>query len=328
MTTKDQLINFLSESRGNFISGGMLAKKLGITRAAVSKHVKRLTEAGFRITSVTGKGYCFHGESDSLLPSVILSGLKTSVFGKGEIRHYDEILSTNTSAMEMAVTGSAEGALVIAEHQSAGKGRKGRFWHSDRGKSISLSMILRPFMVPEEAQLITLLTGITVAETLKKTVGINAVIKWPNDVYVNGRKITGILTEIGMETDQVDYMVVGAGINVYQNLSDFPAELREKATSVILESETHRDEAGLRPMIVRDFLKRFEKAYIEAKRNGFGGVLKAWEAMDWLKNKPVSVDMIRKSFTGRAVGIDETGALLVDAGSEIRRVFSGDVQPL
>ena len=213
MTTKDQLLLYLKEKRENWVSGELLSDELGVSRAAVWKHVRKLREEGYVIKSSPRKGYCFSKTSDLLLPNEIRDGLDTRTFGKRNIDYFMEIDSTNMRAKDLAAEGAPEGTVVIAEKQTKGRGRKGRSWHSPLGHGIYTSLILKPAMSPSGAPRITLMTAVAIAEALLSLVHLEVRIKWPNDIIVNGKKLAGILTEISTEMDAVNYIVVGVGIN-------------------------------------------------------------------------------------------------------------------
>ncbi len=322
MSTKEKLIAALKESRGNWISGELLSERLAVSRAAVSKQVKRLKDEGYAIESAPRKGYLFTEESDLLLPEEIRQGLESKVFGRNEIAYHGELDSTNTLAKELATKGAPEGTVVIAEGQSRGRGRKRRSWFSHEGGGIFVSMILRPDVPLTDAPKFTLLTAVALAETLIAHAGVDVVIKWPNDILCKGRKLAGILTEMSMEMDAVDHMVVGLGINVNIEEDVFPGELSEIATSLYMETGTKLSRVEL----LRRFLERFEKFYFLMEEEGFDPVIRRWRELTDVLGREVTVDLINKRITGKVVDIDENGILIVeDDRGEGHRIFSGDI---
>lgn len=236
MTTREKLLEILKKKDGRWVSGEELSGILGVSRAAVSKHVSGLKNTGYRIESAPGRGYLLGEMPDLLLPGEIRHDLSTSVFGKRVFEYYEVTDSTNLRARQLADGGADEGSVVVAEEQTAGKGRKGRSWFSAGQEGICLSAILRPPMSPAEASRITLTTAVAVAETLLSLTDLDVRIKWPNDILIHGKKIAGILTELSMEMDAVDYVVVGLGLNVNTPADHFADEVRPIATSLLIET--------------------------------------------------------------------------------------------
>ena len=322
MTTREKLLALLRENPDSFVSGASLTETLGVSRAAVSKHVAALKQSGYAIFASSGKGYMFRDTPDLLLPDEIRHGLLTSVFGKKTIDYHSLIGSTNDRAKELAAEGAPEGVLVVAEHQASGRGRKGRTWFSAPGDGICLSMILRPSMNPSEASRITLMTAVALAETVADLTGLPVRIKWPNDILVRGRKLSGILTEMSMEMDRVDYVVVGVGINVNSPSDHFPPEVRDIASSLSIETGGPLSRVEL----VRRFLERFESCYGLITRKGFPAIMKRWKDLSDIIGRDVAVDLIGTRIRGRVEDVDDDGVLVLrDPAGDLHRVISGDV---
>lgn len=322
MSTREKLLVLLREHTGDFVSGAALTEILGVSRAAVSKHVAALKQQGYAITASSGKGYMFRDTPDLLLPDEIRHGLATRVFGQGIIDYHEMIGSTNDRAKELAAQGSAEGSLVVSEDQNRGRGRKGRTWFSTASHGICISMILRPSMNPSEASRITLMTAVALAETFRDITGLEVTIKWPNDILIRGRKLSGILTEMSMEMDRVDYVVVGVGVNVNNPADHFPAEVRDIATSLAVET----GHAVSRVDLLRQFLARFESCYALVEGQGFSQIMKRWKALSDIIGRTVAVDLIGSRIQGRVEDVDETGVLVLrDGDGQVHRVISGDV---
>jgi BirA family biotin operon repressor/biotin-[acetyl-CoA-carboxylase] ligase len=321
MGTKHELLAYLKEHQGDWISGEALSKRLGVSRAAVWKQVSKLRDAGYVIRSSPKRGYIFSRAPEMLLPAEIRDGIDTEVFGRKEIAYFSELDSTNRKAKELAVEGAPEGTLVVAEQQTKGRGRLRRNWHSPFQEGIYASLILRPKLPPAEAPKITLATGVSVAETLLAITPVKPAIKWPNDILVNGRKICGILTETSTEMDAIDFVVVGVGINV--NNRKFPDDLREIATSVYLETGRTFD----RVTLMQEFLRQFERSYSLFLRSGFESIGKRWRELAMLLGKEVTVRMIDRTCRGRVMELDRDGALLIKSeNGELERIYSGDIQ--
>lgn len=320
-TTRDKLLLYLKENRGNWVSGEWLGRRLAVSRTAINKHIRHLQKIGYPIDTSTKKGYSLGAPSDLLLPDEIREGLATRVFGAEDIVHLTETDSTNLRAKELAAGGATEGTIVVAERQTGGRGRKGRSWFSPEG-SIYMSFILRPRMPPSEAPGITLMTGAAAAEALLLLTQLDARIKWPNDILVGGRKIAGILTEISSDMDRIDYVVVGIGINVNipkENLGD---DIKETATSVLIETGGPL----ARPRLIRAFLEQFEIYYGIIQDQGFEPIRKRWKELSDIAGRRTMVEMIGKTLTGQVVDIDTDGVLLLtdDLGKH-HRIVSGDI---
>jgi len=338
------------ETAGDFVSGADLAARLGISRAAVWKHVAALKHGGYQIEGARARGYRLVAPPSALSESAIRSRGTGSRIGR-RIVVLDVTRSTNSDAMALGREGEAEGTVVIAEEQTAGRGRLGRSWESSRGINLYLSILLRPAIAPWRAPQLSLVAGIAAAETVREE-GIDAGIKWPNDVVTVGarattsdaagdatgdatlpgeiaspgdgsvRKLAGILTEIEAEADRVAFVVVGIGVNVNATAAHFSPELDGKATSVLIERGRTADRAALAARL----LARFEEVYDAWTHGGFAAVAPRWRALSILDGRRVTVSAPGETFEGLCAGIDDDGALLVDCGqAPLRRLLAGDV---
>lgn len=320
MTTRDNILKCFKEAKRGWVSGESLSNVLSVSRSAVWKHIRRLREEGYLIQSSPRKGYMLEKASDMLLPEEIREGLTTRVLGKKEIHHLRETVSTNITAKQLAAGGAPEGTLVVSETQTGGKGRLGRNWFSPFGEGIYISLILKPAISPAEAPKITLMTAVAMAEALHSGTGLYISIKWPNDILISGKKTAGILTEISTEMDAVDYVVIGVGLNV--NIASFPQEIRENATSLLIET----GKVHSRSSLMRDFLKWFENYYELFQRADFEPILNRWRQFSQIAGRRISVETIGGMTIGRALDIDRDGFLMVeDNGGQIHRIYSGDI---
>lgn len=221
----NKLLMLLLSKKGTFISGEELSKEYGVTRSAIWKQINVLRDMGYIIRSSPRLGYMIDKSPDLLIPEEIWSKNNLTVLGN-KIYYYSVIGSTNEAAKKLAQEGTPHGTLLIAERQEKARGRMGRAWSSPHG-GIWLSIILRPNLAPQEAPKLTMMTAVAVTEAIIEKTGINARIKWPNDILIDGEKACGILTEMSAEMDAVNYVIVGIGINV--NNEDFPSELKNKS---------------------------------------------------------------------------------------------------
>jgi BirA family biotin operon repressor/biotin-[acetyl-CoA-carboxylase] ligase len=320
---KERLLLTLKENKGTWVSGEILRSGLSVSRSAVWKHMRKLKEEGYDLESSPNKGYLLRGVPDLLLPQEVRYGLVTKVFGNKGIIYASEVDSTNTLAKERALKGAAEGTLVIAEKQTRGRGRIGREWFSPPRESIYISTILRPSISPGEAPRITLLAAVAVAEALLAQTGLRVHIKWPNDVLVGDKKIAGILTEMSSEMDAVNFIILGVGINV--NVPAFPEGLKEKATSVLLETGGRHS----RKALAQQYLKRLEEYYEHFRKARFPIILKRWKELAHMLGRQVIVEFGGSRVAGQAQGIDSNGVLILrDRKGKTHRIFSGEVSYL
>ncbi len=258
--------------------------------------------------------------ADLLLPTEIRTGLDTKVLGKREIIYFRETDSTNTRAKALAARGAPEGTLVVSEKQEKGRGRKERNWFSPSQEGIYASLILRPNIAQRDAPKITFLTAVAAAEALLSLTQLKVSIKWPNDILVNGKKVGGILTEISPERGAIDYAVVGLGLNV--NTSRFPDDIREKATSILMET----GKPFSRVQLIREYLRWYEQYYEVCKGVGFEPVMERWRELTDMIGRQIQVDVNGETYVGKVQHIDKDGALILeDDRGELHRISSGDV---
>jgi len=317
---KKTVIDILRDSPG-FVSGEAMSAKLGISRNAVHKHVKSLRGRGYRILGVSRRGYKLEEEPCRLSMGFITDRTEKSAFGRS-FRYYDEIESTNAEAKALANCGAPEGTVVIAEAQSAGRGRLGRRWTSPAGKGLLFSVLLRPRLPMNDAHMLTIVAAAAAAEAIEAIAGIPVHIKWPNDLFIGDRKAGGILMEVSGEQDEVEWVVVGIGINVNTEYSELPVALRRTATSL----KVVKGEPVDRSELLASLLLSLETHYKDAVANGFDRALASFRNRDYLLHKSISVETREGPISGSASGVDDRGALLVELPHrQVRRFHSGDV---
>lgn len=315
------ILKFLRDEE--YVSGEVLAQKLGISRVAVWKQIQKLKNMEYKITADQNLGYCLVSRPDLLLPQEIQRGLSTNYVGK-EIYYFPELKSTNIRAKEKALHGAeeiSEGTLIVAERQSAGKGRLGREWFSPVG-GIWFSVILYPQLSPSYISRITLMTAVAVVKSIKICTQIKSQIKWPNDILINEKKVCGILTEMSAELDIINWVVVGIGINVNIEHREFPEDIQENTISL---KETSGKEIS-RVKLAQTFLQEFEKYYEILKRREFSSILKEWKLYSHTLGKKIRVDIGERIITGEAVDINEEGSLILKKeDGELLEIISGTI---
>ncbi len=319
MDKKYEILRTLRESSGS-VSGQELSEKIGISRTAVWKHIRALEEEGYEIEAVNRVGYRLVGVPDTIASQEVGSRLTTQRMGK-EIRYFSQIDSTNQYAKRIAEEGAPDGTLIIADEQTAGKGRSGRHWVTPPGEAIAFTLILRPKLATDRISMVTLVMGLAVVHAVNALYGLHAGIKWPNDAVSGGRKLCGILTEMSAEISEVHYIVIGVGINA--NLTQFPEEIRSIATSLKLETGHDVNRAEL----IAQVMKEFERLYTMFENAGDLRDLKdEYNSACLNMDRPVRVLDPQGEYTGIARGINERGVLRVELeDGTISEVSSGEV---
>ena len=316
MSTRNEVLQALM-SRQGYISGERLARRLGVSRNAVWKAIRQLRADEYEIEAVNNRGYRLAASPNRVTQPEILRWLEADTIG-AEMELHDRLDSTNTRAKALAAKGAPHGYLVIAESQSGGRGRFGRPFFSPEHSGVYVSYILRPEMTAERAVMITSLAAVAVARAIEAVADVDVRIKWVNDLYINGRKVCGILCEAGMdfESGQLEYAVLGIGVNVAA--MQFPDELSEIATSI-------ENECGApvsRSRLIAEISNQLEALY---------GQLETGEFMAESRRRSnvigQDVTVIRGDvrYDARAVDIDDQGRLVVRTESGVQRLGSGEI---
>jgi len=306
-----------------FVSGEQISQELHVSRTAIWKHINALRSAGYVIEAVPSRGYRLLSAPDLLNVDEIKALLDTRTIG-GRLECLDETVSTNSDAFRLAEQGAIEGTVVLAETQSGGKGRMGRVWSSPRGVNLYASIVLRPPVKPYEAAQLTFISAVAVARAIEALTEIRPQIKWPNDVLIAGSKVAGLLNEMNSETDCVNFVILGVGVNLNMTRDQFPEDLRHPATSLLLEQLTPVS----RNRFAAAMINELDRLYTEFLEHGFGPVRQEWQQRCNARGRELQVsDGGEVLMHGVFAGIDGDGALLVEtAPGIIERVISGDVR--
>lgn len=319
---KEKLVDILLNSEEEYVSGEKISQLLGCTRTAVWKHIEELRKNGYEVEAVPRKGYRLIKSPNTISPYNIKAYLTTKYVGQ-EITYFESISSTQEVAHRLAQEGAKEGHVVISDEQTKGKGRLGRVWLSPMGTSISMSLILRPKIPPQQAPQLTLLAAVSVILGIEKTTGLKCQIKWPNDILLNGKKLVGILTEMQAEPDTVQSVIIGIGINANHRREQFSSELRNIATSLFIESGKEVNRAKL----VAHIFEQFEILYEKYLKEGFQVVKDLWEENAINIGKYIIARTIKGSIAGIAKGITDDGVLLLeDDQGRIHSIYSADIE--
>lgn len=321
-STRNKLIELLADNTDQYISGQMLSEKLKISRSAIWKHMKELEKDGYVIEGKSKKGYRIISFPDKISENTLKWGLHTKWLGK-TIIHKETIDSTQFVAHQAARDGAKHGTIVIADEQTKGKGRMSRSFYSPSNEGIWLSIILRPQLQPYLAAQLTLLTATVLAEVIKNETLLQPQIKWPNDILIHDKKVTGILTEMQAEQDSIEYVVIGMGINVNQTKDSFPEDIRERASSLKIESGQDWDIKNL----IQHILLYFEDAYADYMEHGFPNVKKKWEEYGFKIGELIGIKTLQKEWDSTFLGIAEDGALLAeDPYGKETKLYSAEIE--
>jgi BirA family biotin operon repressor/biotin-[acetyl-CoA-carboxylase] ligase len=317
--TQEEILRCLAAARGSFVSGQDLGVRLGLTRAAVAKAVDGLRRTGYGIDSSPHRGHRLVTRPDLLLAYELADGLETVSLGR-VVHHYAVVGSTQLVARGVAEAGAPHGTIVIAEEQTAGRGRLGRAYTCPPG-GLWCTLILRGPLPISRAQLVGLAAGVAAAETIAVQTSLAPTLKWPNDVLVAGLKVAGILAEMTAEEQSVHYLLVGAGININIRTDQFPAELRSVATSLSIQLGAPSD----RRTFLQAYLLRLEQLY-QGLLLGPGAVIDAWRRLPNTLGRRVRAQLWDGEVEGRAAEILPDGALLIEQASGTHlRVGTGDI---
>lgn len=317
----DALMTLLATRPMLVVNGARIAREIGVTRRVVWYWVGKLRSLGVRVKGEKYAGYRVEQAPDALVPGLLKPRLRGTIY-QGNLYHFFKTASTNQIAMGLGQQGAPRGTVVIAEEQTAGRGRLGRSWYSEKASGIYASVLLRPPMPPAAAALLTLAAGLATWHAVTEQTGLAPDIRWPNDLLLNGRKFAGILTEMQAEPDRIQFVVVGMGINV--NHERFPAELGSVATSLRLESGRVHSRLEL---LVRLLLK-LEGYYNRFVSAGPAGLVEEFTRLSsFARGKRVTVRTATEAFTGTTDGLEPSGLLRVRReGGGVELVVAGEVR--
>ena len=316
---KEEILRLLRSADG-YISGQELCNRFGVSRTAVWKAINQLKEAGYEIEAQQNKGYRLMAAPDLMTEAEIKSLMHTEWVAK-EVLYFDTIDSTNTKAQELAEKGYPSGTLVVADKQESGKGRRGRSWVSPSGTGIFMTLMIKPDINPNNASMLTLVAALAVAKAITSVTGEKALIKWPNDIVINGKKVCGILTEMNAQFDYINHIVVGIGINVHNE--SFPEEISQMASSLMIEAGGKRFH---RAQIIAENMSYFEQYYDTfLKTQDLSALVREYDELLVNRNKSVRVLDPKEPFDGKAMGITPKGELIVDTWESRKLVSSGEV---
>ena len=304
MSVKDEVLKELENNKGDYISGGQLADNLGVSRNSVWKAIKALEKSGYEINAIPNKGYCLAEKNDILSSYSIKQHLKNPHL---DISVFSSVTSTNTILKEMAEQGAKEGTVIIAEEQTAGRGRTGKQFYSPKGTGIYISILLRPDIPAEESLFLTTSAAVATARAIEDVSDKRALIKWVNDIYLEDKKTCGILTEgaFNVETGKLDYAIVGIGINVCIPDGGFPDNIKDIATAIF---DKQTDSINKRSILIANLLDYFMEYYKDFKSKSY---VKEYIERSMIIGKTITVIEGSKTSVAKAIDIDKNCRLKV-----------------
>lgn len=320
-TTLDKIVTLLKSHQSEFLSGEKISKSLALSRAAVWKNIKKLKSLGYKIESRPKSGYRLRQGTDLLVPWEVSDGLQTDIIGR-KIYYFGTIDSTQNFALELAKRPHENGSLVIADRQTQGRGRLNRKWVSPKG-GIWMSILLRPNFEPSYTSLFPMATSLALAVSIEKTLKIKTELKWPNDITIKGNKVAGILIDASVESNKIDYLIIGIGINFKINPGTISKSIKQKKYGIATLVNKEQD---IRPAeLVRQFLLELEKTYNNILTGTVGTIRKEWMKRSSTIGKNVTITTTTGTLKGKVIGIDKTGALALSRNGKVQHVLAGDM---
>lgn len=319
--SREKIVDLMSEAN-DYVSGQWLSEQLGCTRAAVWKQIQSMRAMGYEFESSSRKGYKLVAKPNWIEADSLQNLLTTRAFGRN-LKLVNSTESTQQIAHAWFASGAKEGSLVVAEEQTSGKGRMGRMWHSPAGKGIWMSMILQPRIPMQRLPQLTLLAAVALCRSLRMSTGLSPGIKWPNDLLIDDKKLSGILLESAGEDDRLTYIIAGIGINVNLQKSDFPSELQDKTTSLRIEGgKTYK-----RELILAQFLNEWEPLYELYLHKGFEPIRLLWESYSVTLDRQITLSTLTGTIRGKALRLAADGALMIKTEDGVERaIHAGDIQ--
>ncbi|MEC4848524.1 MAG: biotin--[acetyl-CoA-carboxylase] ligase [Nitrosarchaeum sp.] len=317
-----KVLSFLKSHNTEYLSGQDLSDVLRISRVAVWKHIKKIREMGYKIESKQKLGYRLESNTDKLLPWEITSGLKTKTFGK-HTYYFDSVDSTQNQAMKMASKVN-HGTLIIAEKQTNGKGRLGRKWISPKG-GIWLSIILHPKFDISVITLFPIVSALALSNAIEKTLNIKSELKWPNDITINGKKVAGMLVDASIESNKIENMILGVGINYNVEVKQIEKILKDTPNFYGVTSLSEHNKTTKPVLLVQSFLLELEEIFNLLNKGDIKKIIRDWTKKSSTINQNIELITEDGKIKGKAIKIDDDGALVISSNKKNKRITSGDI---
>lgn len=321
--TLDKIVRLLKSHQSEFLSGEELSKSLGLSRAAVWKNIKKLQSLGYKIISRQKSGYRLISKTNLMLPWEISDGLQTETIGR-KIYYFNTIDSTQNFALKLASKPHENGSIVISEQQTHGRGRQNRKWFSPRG-GIWLSVLLKPNFEISQASLFPMLTSLALAISIEKVLKLKPKLKWPNDLTLNNKKVAGVLVDASVESNQIDYLVIGVGINFKIQPSTISKIAKNSGNFYGIATLVKKKEKADPILLLQAFLYELEQLYSKLVAGNLHRIKNEWEKRSSTIGRKVKISAPSGEIKGKATGIDDDGALLISSKGKTRRLLVGDI---
>ena len=318
-----KVLKFLKIHNTEYLSGQDLSDVLRISRVAVWKQIKKIQMLGYTVESKQKEGYKLTKNSDLLLPWEIISGLETKVLGQ-QAYYFDSIDSTQSQAMKMINESKKEGTIIIAEKQTGGRGRTGRQWISPKG-GIWFSIILHPKFDISNTTLFPIASSLALSIAIQKTCKISTELKWPNDLTIRGKKLAGMLIDASFESNKIENLVLGVGINFNVNVKEIEKVLKKTPNFYGVSSLNDQKNKTSQIELIQSFLLELEKVYEELNNNQIKKIIIEWTKRSSTIGKKVEMNTLNGKISGKAIKIDEDGGLIIKDKDKTNKVFAGDI---
>jgi len=318
-----KVLKFLKIHNTEYLSGQDLSDVLRISRVAVWKQIKKIQMLGYTVESKQKEGYKLTKNSDLLLPWEIVSGLETKVLGQ-QAYYFDSIDSTQSQAMKMINESKKEGTIIIAEKQTGGRGRTGRQWISPKG-GIWFSIILHPKFDISNTTLFPIASSLALSIAIQKTCKISTELKWPNDLTIKGKKLAGMLIDASFESNKIENLVLGVGINFNVNVKEIEKVLKKTPNFYGVSSLNDQKNKTSQIELIQSFLLELEKVYEELNNNQIKKIITEWTKRSSTIGKKVEMNTLNGKISGKAIKIDEDGGLIIKDKDKTNKVFAGDI---
>ena len=318
-----KVLSFFQTHDSEYLSGQDLSDVLKISRVAVWKHIKKIQTLGYKIESKQKLGYRLIDDTEKLLPWEITRDLKTKLIGK-RVYYFEEIDSTQNFAQNIAADKKENGTIIIAEKQTSGRGRLDRKWTSPKG-GIWFSLIIHPKFDVSSSTLIPILSAVALSKSIKSVLDIETEVKWPNDITMNGKKVAGVLVDASFQTNSIDYLILGIGINFDIDTKKLEKRLTKTPNFYGIDSLREKENKTPPKKLLKEFLLQFEKNLFQLDKGEKSKIIKEWTKRAAGIGKKITINTSNGKISGISQGIDNDGALKIKTRNEIKKIYVGDV---
>jgi len=318
-----KVLSFFQTHDSEYLSGQDLSDVLKISRVAVWKHIKKIQTLGYKIESKQKLGYRLIDNTEKLLPWEITRDLKTQLIGK-RVYYFEEIDSTQNFAQNIAADKKENGTIIIAEKQTSGRGRLDRKWTSPKG-GIWFSLIIHPKFDVSSSTLIPILSAVALSKSIKSVLGLETEVKWPNDITMNGKKVAGVLVDASFQTNSIDYLILGIGINFDIDAKKLEKRLTKTPNFYGIDSLRGKEDKTPPKKLLKEFLLQFEKNLFQLDKGEKSKIIKEWTKRAAGIGKKITINTSNGKISGISQGIDNDGALKIKTKNETKKIYVGDV---